>query len=372
MARPAHPTRPATQLVAVLALAVIVALAGCGSDDAPSFESTFGSDPTPTTEASPEEAPTTEPADEPAAEEPTTADEPAAELPPVTIPDALNLELTTLIELDRPIDMASRPGNPNVFIATKGGLVVEVDISDDNEGAIIRELIDIADIIDDAFESGLLGITFSPDGDLFYLHYSDRDHNNNVVEIAMNGDELATDSGRTLLVVEQPADNHNGGDLAFGPDGLLYVTLGDGGGGGDPFENGQDTTTLLGSILRIDPAGEPYAIPPDNPFANGGGAQETYLYGVRNPWRISFDPATGDLWVADVGQDALEEVNVLYASEGAGLGANLGWNLVEGTAPFAAPGPPTSGYAGPIFEYGRDEGCSVTGGHVYRLSLIHI
>jgi glucose/arabinose dehydrogenase len=170
--------------------------------------------------------------------------------------------------------------------------------------------------------------------------------------------------------VSQPFPNHNGGDIEFGPDGFLYVALGDGGSGGDPEGNGQDTSALLGKVLRLDPTPDEggYAIPPDNPFADGeGGAPEVWLYGVRNPWRFTFDSATGDLWVADVGQDAFEEINLLLATGGfdAGKGDNLGWNEMEATHSFEG-GDNPPGAVLPIFEYGRDDGCSITGGYLYR------
>ena len=170
-------------------------------------------------------------------------------------------------------------------------------------------------------------------------------------------------SRRELLFVEQPYSNHNGGQLVVGPDGFLYIGLGDGGDGGDPHGHGQDTSTLLGSILRIDPEegsedGPAYAIPPGNPFADGeDGAPETWLYGVRNPWRFTFDTANGDLWVADVGQNEWEEINRLPAVNGfeAGRGANLGWNEMEGTHSFDGGENPAGGVL-PIFEYDHDAG----------------
>jgi glucose/arabinose dehydrogenase len=172
-------------------------------------------------------------------------------------------------------------------------------------------------------------------------------------------------SEQVLLEVDQPAANHNGGQLAFGPDGFLYLGLGDGGGADDQFGNGQDPTTLLGSILRLDvmtPGSR--AVPPDNPFVDGGGAPDVYLYGLRNPWRFSFDRETGLLWIADVGQNAFEEVNRIdTASQG---GANLGWNVMEASHCFADAGCSADGLVLPLTEYGRDFGCSVTGGYVYR------
>lgn len=165
------------------------------------------------------------------------------------------------------------------------------------------------------------------------------------------------------MEVAQPFANHNGGHLLFGPDGYLYIGLGDGGSGGDPQGHGQDTSTLLGSLLRIDVSGGGggYAIPPDNPFANGGGAPEVWAYGLRNPWRFAFDPETQQLWLADVGQNALEEVDRIQK------GGNYGWNIMEGDRCFNPRSDcPTSGLILPRAVYGRAEGCSVTGGFVYR------
>jgi glucose/arabinose dehydrogenase len=170
-----------------------------------------------------------------------------------------------------------------------------------------------------------------------------------------------------VLSIEDFAPNHNGGQLAFGPDGFLYWGMGDGGGGGDPRASGQDPNDLLGSILRIDPRGTPYFVPADNPFVNGGGAPEVYAYGLRNPWRFSFDPANGDLWIGDVGQDKVEEIDRLAGGKPAG--ANFGWNTLEGTETFK--GAPAPGAVPPVFDYRHDDGgCSVTSGFVYRGSAI--
>ena len=236
-------------------------------------------------------------------------------------------------------------------------------------------LLDISDEVINEGERGLLGMAFSSDGRKLYIDFTRQPDGHTVVLEYELGDRttIDEDSRREILFVEQPFANHNGGQLVVGPDGFLFVGLGDGGSGGDPEGHGQDTSTLLGSILRIDPEGgaedgPAYGIPPGNPFADGeDGAPEIWLYGVRNPWRFTFDAATGDLWVGDVGQNAYEEIDRLPAVGGfeAGKGANLGWNEMEATHSFdGGENPP--GAVLPIFEYGRDAGCSITGGYVYR------
>jgi glucose/arabinose dehydrogenase len=168
-----------------------------------------------------------------------------------------------------------------------------------------------------------------------------------------------------LLHIEQPFQNHNGGELQFGPEGYLYIGMGDGGSAGDPLGNGQLLQTLLGKILRIDvDSSEPYAVPPDNPFVSGGGMWEIWFYGLRNPWRFSFDRLTGDLYIGDVGQDAWEEIDFLPL--GTPGGGNLGWNFYEGSHPYRGSPPLGSIFIMPVAEYGHDLGDSVTGGYVYR------
>jgi glucose/arabinose dehydrogenase len=310
----------------------------------------------------------------------------STEAPPEANLDAVELALQDVVELDQPIAMAARPGSKDLYIAEKGGRVRLVEVDDDRDGDGDEDpeptyelqstpLVDLSERVINEGERGLLGMTFSSDGRKLYLDYTRRPDGHTVVVEYTLGDRKTVDrdSDREILVVEQPFANHNGGGLEIGPDGFLYVSLGDGGDGGDPFGNGQDPTTLLGSILRIDPeragdGGPAYAIPPGNPFADGeDGAPEVWLYGVRNPWRFSFDPGTGDLWVADVGENAYEELTWLPATRGfdAGKGANLGWDRMEGSHPFDGGRNPEGGVL-PIFEYGRDDGCSVIGGHVYR------
>ncbi|CAN5195443.1 PQQ-dependent sugar dehydrogenase [soil metagenome] len=275
--------------------------------------------------------------------------------------EAVEVRLTEIATLDAPVSMAQRPGHEPFFVAERAGRVMVV------EGGQIRPepLLEVETTTNG--ERGLLGLAFSPDGNWLYVSYTNREGDSRLEEFAMGEGTTDVDlaSRRTLLAVAQPFANHNGGHVVFGPDGFLYYGLGDGGGGGDPEGNAQDTTTLLGSVLRIDPRPQgdaPYAIPADNPFVGGNGRAEIFIYGVRNPWRFSFDRATADLWLADVGENAIEEVNRLSADQAAG--ANLGWPALEGTRPFDGDPPPDA--VPPVYEYTHDDGFSVTGGFVYR------
>lgn len=225
--------------------------------------------------------------------------------------------------------------------------------------------LDIRDHVESGGEKGLLGFAFAPDFDrsrVFFVDYTQggplRTH---VSSFTSRGAQADKASEVVLLEVAQPFDNHNGGQLAFGPDGLLYIALGDGGSAGDPQRNGQNKSALLAKILRVDVSDRTtYKIPPDNPFASGGGRGEIYAYGLRNPWRFSFDRETGALWVADVGQDLWEEIDVVTK------GGNYGWNVMEGMHCYNATRCDMTGLTPPIVEYGHDLGCSVTGGFVYR------
>ena len=280
------------------------------------------------------------------------------------------MALETIAEgLDAPIGITSAPGGW-LLVNERAGRVIAIH----PERGDRTTALDITDRVSGDGERGLLGLVLHPnwpDDDRAFVHYSDRDGNTILAELTgtQDGDAapmLDPGSEQVLLNVEQPFPNHNGGQLAFGPDGYLWFGLGDGGSGGDPLGNGQDTSTLLGKILRLD-VSEPggYAIPDDNPFADGAdGAPEVYLYGLRNPWRFSFDAESGLLWIADVGQNAYEEVNRLDPE--ASAGANLGWNVMEASHCFADPACSADGLVLPLAEYGRDAGCSVTGGHVYR------
>jgi glucose/arabinose dehydrogenase len=291
------------------------------------------------------------------------------------------------VDVGSPIDMTVRPGSTSLLVADRAGRVLELERTQDGYQRTRAPVIDLRARVGSAEgERGLLGIAVSPDGDELYVSYTEaRRGDSRVDAYPLTGTDGSlradADGRRQLLAVEQPYPNHNGGAVAVGPDGMLYVALGDGGSAGDPDGRAQDPSTLLGKVLRLDPAGRRDAdadgVPDDNPFVGPDAPFEAegeiWLTGVRNPWRISFDPDTGDLWIADVGQDEEEEVNRLAASggTGAGAGANLGWDLFEGTREFRdadpAPGRASRGpFTDPVFTYGHDEGCSVTGGLVVR------
>lgn len=276
--------------------------------------------------------------------------------------------------LTQPLGAASHPDG-SVFVIEKGGRVVKVPASGGmpDWAAGVTEVLDLGSTVSSGGEQGLLGVAIAPDGSQLYLSYTDTAGDSVVVEYDLTGSTISG-GPRTVITVDQPAGNHNGGHITFGPDGHLYASFGDGGGGCDSAgANGQNPETLLGSIVRIDPVGgTPYAIPVDNPFVGGAGADENWLIGVRNPWRFSFDSASGDLWVGDVGQVTFEEVTRLRATAGvdAGRGANLGWPAYEGTARTCG-APDITGHTGPTHQYPNpDRGRSVTGGVVYRGSGI--
>lgn len=263
-------------------------------------------------------------------------------------------------------------GSGRLFLVEKAGRIHIVA-----EGRIRpTPFLDIRDRVDaEASERGLLSVAFPPDyaaTGVFYVNYTARGGGDTVVaryRLSADPDRADPASEQVILRIAQPAANHNGGQLQFGPDGYLYVGMGDGGAAGDPWDNAENLQVLLGKLLRLDvrPRNEPgftYAIPPDNPFV-GRGAGEIWAYGLRNPWRFSFDRLTGDLYIADVGQNRWEEVNVVPA--GSLGGQHFGWDTLEGSHCFEPPRDcdPT-GKVLPVAEYGHDLGCSITGGYVYR------
>ena len=272
--------------------------------------------------------------------------------------------------LNTPVDVQAAPGDRSrLFVVEQTGRIRVV-----HQGGVVAgtPYLDINDRVGTGGERGLLGLAFHPgfaQNGRFYVNYTDRNGHTRISEFraAPGAETVDRSTERQLLFVSQPFPNHNGGALTFGNDGMLYIALGDGGSGGDPFGNGQSLLTHLGKILRIDvDRGSPFAVPPDNPFlGNSAAIPAIWAYGLRNPWRIAFDRATGDLYIADVGQNALEEVNVgLAARRG---GENYGWNIMEGDRCFRpATNCPTAGLTPPVLTYGHGEGCSITGGVVYR------
>jgi glucose/arabinose dehydrogenase len=263
-------------------------------------------------------------------------------------------------------------GSGRVFVPEQGGQIRIVD-----HGRLLpTPFLDLSSKVVSGGEQGLLGLAFHPDyadDGRFYVDYTDLQGDTVVAEYrrsANDPDRADPSSARTILGVDQPFSNHNGGDVVFGPDRDLYVALGDGGSGGDPEGNGQSLDALLGKVLRIDvdhPAGgRPYGIPADNPFVDRSGARpEIWAYGLRNPWRLSFDRATDDLWIGDVGQSAFEEIDHAPAGRG---GQNYGWNTMEGPACFEpSSGCDRSGLTLPVASYRHEGGnCTVIGGYVYR------
>jgi glucose/arabinose dehydrogenase len=297
------------------------------------------------------------------------------------------LDTVEVAKLESPTAIATRPGTKDLYVTEKTGRVRRLEAEVGTAGStlapkyhtVAKPVLDLSGQVASDGEQGLLGLAFSGDGRQLYVFATlDPGGRSTLASYDLGEGTTANPSSRReLLSIDRKHPNHNGGQLAIGPDGFLYVGLGDGGGGGDPDGNGQDTSTLLGKILRIDPAtgsadsegdgeGPIYGVPAGNPFEAGGGRPEIWLYGVRNPWRFSFDRGNGDLWVADVGQEHWEEIDRLSAFEGrdAGRGANLGWDRMEGTHPFD--GRADKGDTLPVFEYSHDDGCSITGGYVYR------
>ena len=293
----------------------------------------------------------------------------AAQVPKDSLP-MLELErVFPALTFERPVLLThAGDGSGLLYVVEQEGVIHRIDPTSPERTEVFLDI--RSRVSRGGNEEGLLGLAFSPtfaDNGRFYVYYSAVNPRRSVLSRFETGAEGLGDPGSesVLMEVEQPFRNHNGGMIAFGPDGMLYVGLGDGGSAGDPSGNGQNPGTLLGTILRIDPEqpaqGAPYAIPADNPFVGESGARgEVWAYGLRNPWRFSFDSKTGDLWVGDVGQNALEEVNIVYP------GVNYGWNVMEGTSCFRSPSCTGDNLQAPVAEYGHSLGCSITGGYVYR------
>ncbi|MBI2614300.1 MAG: PQQ-dependent sugar dehydrogenase [Gemmatimonadetes bacterium] len=269
--------------------------------------------------------------------------------------------------LTNPLYLTAPPGDPRLFVAEQPGRIRIVA----DESLLATPFLDITDRVLDGGERGLLSVAFHPNyatNGYFYVDYTDLSGDTRVERYRVSADPNLADQGsaKLILFVDQPYANHNGGLVLFGPDGMLYVGLGDGGSGGDPHGYGQNRGVLLGKVLRLDvDRGDPYAIPADNPFLGVSGARgEIWAYGLRNPWRFAFDREAGLLYIADVGQNRQEEVDVAPGSAG---GLNYGWSVMEGDQCYGASTCDRSGLTLPVLTYARSGGnCSVIGGFAYR------
>lgn len=293
------------------------------------------------------------------------------------LPPPFPLTLQPVTEnLAFPLALAFPPGDSaRLFIAQKGGVIRIIR----HDTLLAAPFLDIHTLVSNGSEQGLLGLAFDPDyatNGRFYVSYTNTAGDTRLARylVSANPDSAIPTADTIILAVAQPYTNHNGGNILFGSDGMLYLGLGDGGSGGDPDGHGQDATELLGSLLRLDVSGGgTYTIPADNPFvASATHRGELWDIGLRNPWRFSFDRTTGDLYIGDVGQGSREEVDVSLAAGGSGKGANYGWNIMEGKDCY--PPGSTCGKTGltlPVYDYGHEAGaCSVTGGYVYRGAAI--
>src|SRR5437773_86849 len=280
-----------------------------------------------------------------------------------------------------PVYLTAPPGDTaRLFVVEQGGRIKVVH----HDTTRARPFLDLAGKISSGGERGLLSMAFHPlyaTNGRFYVYFTNPSGNIRIVRYNVSSDPDSADpatADTVLQVAHSQYANHNGGQLQFGPDGMLYAGLGDGGSGGDPNHNGQNRHALLGKLLRLDVDGASgYAIPPDNPFASDtSGAPEVWAWGLRNPWRFSFDTNNGDLYIGDMGQDTWEEVDVAAALTGGGRGTNFGWNNMEGFHCYP-PDPNDAcnrtGFASPVVEYTHANGaCSITGGYVYRGSKVSL
>ncbi len=378
-------------MAGMLALIGLMLLAACGSNGGNSPQETATNSPVNSV------LPTTTSAVMPTADQPTvTSDNAPANEQTSAAPTALPANTTVPTPQAAPTanTVTQFPAaNSAQWVPFVSGLTKPTDLKDPGDGSgrlfILEQpgrirIVQDGQLLDQPFlditgqvgsqgsEQGLLGIDFDPNfaqNGIFFTNYTNRQGNSVVSQWSVsssNPNQADQQSEQILLTIDQPYQNHNGGGVLFGPDGYLYLSFGDGGSGGDPQGNAQNTSTLLGTILRIQPDLQGgYSIPPNNPFANGqGGRQEIDLYGLRNPWRFSFDPGTGDMYIADVGQNQWEEVDFLPA--GAPGGENFGWNYYEGNHIYAGQPPQDMAFTFPVYEYSHDQGCSITGGYVYR------
>src|SRR5690349_2696811 len=357
----------------LLTLAACALLAACGADGSSAAPTAAPAASNAT--SAPAAPPTNAPAAPTGAAAPDTTNAPAATSAavPTAAPSGgaqtpVALQLVTN-DLKQPVFVThAGDGSGRLFVVEKGGTI-----------AILRDgqrapdpFLDITDLVTSSgSEQGLLGLAFHPDyknNGRFFVYYTAKNGDDTLASYKVSSDADKADpaSGTVMFAQSDPAPNHNGGMLAFGPDNYLYVGLGDGGSAGDPWGNGQNRNVLLGKLLRLDvDHAAPYAIPPDNPWPSGGDARpEVWAYGLRNPWRFSFDRATGDLYIGDVGQNQYEEIDFQPAGEPGGR--NYGWNVREGLHCYQAQSCETNGFVEPVAEYSHAQGCSITGGYVYR------
>lgn len=286
----------------------------------------------------------------------------------------IEIELTLFADgFDDPVDLKNA-GDDRLFVVEKDGFIRILNADGTTNPT---PFLDVSSLVSTGSEQGLLSVAFHPDyqsNGFFYVNYTDTGGNTNISRFSVSGDPDVADPGSELILLEynQPFGNHNGGCIAFGSDGYLYIASGDGGSGGDPGNRAQNTELLLGKLLRIDidnpGGGNNYGIPADNPFAGSPtDAEEIWAYGLRNPWKFSFDATSGDVWIGDVGQNAMEEIDYAEATT---AGINYGWRCYEGSLPFNTTDCPAPGtLIFPIGEYSSASGqpeCSVTGGYVYR------
>ena len=333
-------------LLVVLAMALAVGASGQGAEQKAPFQprpdaagSSTPGEPAATTTPAPAEPPT------------------RAELNRVAV------RLERVARMPAPVALAAAEDDAVLYVGERAGRVRAI-----RDGRLDPEpVLDLTDQVVAEGEGGLLGVAVAPDGRHLYVSFTDRRHAVRLIEVTLGGDGADPDSLRDVLTVAQPSTRHHGGNLVFGPDGLLWIGLGDGSPGGDPANAAQSLGELSGKLLRLDPepsGGKGYTVPRSNPFVGRAGARpEIWAYGLRNPWRFSFDRATKDLWIGDVGQYIIEEVDVVSLRRS--RGANFGWKRLEGRRPFSGSPPPKA--VPPVHQYNHANGrCAVIGGHLYR------
>jgi glucose/arabinose dehydrogenase len=291
---------------------------------------------------------------------------------PGPLPSDFKLKLEEVASgLNNPVYVAAPSGDNRLFVVEQIGRIRIIE----NGQLLNTPFLDITSRVLSGGERGLLSVAFHPQyqtNGFFYVYFTGAGGEIRIERytVSANPNQANQSSAKVILTIPHPRSNHNGGLAMFGPDGMLYLGTGDGGGGGDPDLNGQNQNTLLGKLLRIDVNnGDPYSIPSGNPFAGRNDARpEIWAMGLRNPWRYAFDPSSGNLYIADVGQDVTEEVNVAAANR---AGVNYGWNVTEGSNCYQAASCNKSSFQLPVLEYNHDAGqCSITGGFVYRGSAM--